>query len=159
MSVVNYMARKSTIPDEILQHKPCKCCRIQKNNGTYYVYKYSSVKLSDGNWSSDWGYCIGKIIPGSGFSPNKRYLKELDEQNETVFSDSITDAAYGQYALLQTLSQDIRRKLYKCFPARRAQFRPRPSQGRCLPYGQGASWRRRRSPPIRRAGCSPRRCG
>ena len=120
MSVVNYMARKSTIPDEILQHKPCKCCRIQKNNGTYYVYKYSSVKLSDGNWSSDWGYCIGKIIPGSGFSPNKRYLKELDEQNETVFSDSITDAAYGQYALLQALSQDIRRKLYKCFPARRA---------------------------------------
>ena len=114
------MARKSSVPQEILQHIPCKCCRIQKNNGTYYVYKYSSIKLPDGSWSSDWGYCIGKIVPGSGFCPNKKYTKELEEQNGAVFSDSMTDAAYGQYALLQALTQDILEKLRKCFPVKRA---------------------------------------
>lgn len=117
---VTEMARKSSIPEEILRHIPCKCCRIQKNNGTYYVYKYSAVKLSDGTWSSDWGYCIGKIIPEIGFIPNRRYQKELEEQRQISFSDSTTDVAYGQYALLQEISRDVLAKLMKCFPAKRA---------------------------------------
>lgn len=114
------MARKSSIPEEISQHIPCKCCRIQKNNGTYYVYKYSAVKLSDGSWSSDWGYCIGKIVPEIGFCPNKRYRKELEDQQNESFSDSTTDVAYGQYALLREISNGVLDKLMKCFPTKRA---------------------------------------
>ena len=114
------MARVSTIPEEISRHVPCKCCRIQKNNGSYYVYKYSSIKLPSGKWSSDYGYCIGKIVPGTGFCPNKRYINELEGQKGMAFSDSMTDAAYGQYALLRVLSADILEKLRKCFPEKRA---------------------------------------
>ena len=75
------MGRKSSIPEDILQYKPCTCCRVRNDNGTYRVYKYNAVKLSNGSWSSDWGYLIGKIIPGKGFSPNKRYLKEQEGEN------------------------------------------------------------------------------
>ena len=81
------MGRKSSIPEGILQYKPCTCCRVRNDNGTYRVYKYNAVKLSNGSWSSDWGYLIGKIIPGKGFSPNKRYIKEQACENHIVFSD------------------------------------------------------------------------
>lgn len=114
------MARKSSIPDEISQYKPCNCCRIRNDHGTYRVYKYNAVKLPSGRWSSDWGYLIGKIIPGKGFSPNKRYRRELEEQNEIPFSDAITDVAYGQYSLLMFLSEDILEKLEACFPIEKA---------------------------------------
>ena len=120
MRQVKNMARKSSLPAEIAQHIPCKCCRIQENNGTYYVYKYRSVKLPSGKWSSDYGYCIGKIVPGTGFCPNKRYIKELEEQSGSVFSDSMTDAAYGQYALLRVLTTDILEKLQQYFPVKKA---------------------------------------
>ena len=120
MCQVKNMARKSSLPAEIAQHIPCKCCRIQENNGTYYVYKYRSVKLPSGKWSSDYGYCIGKIVPGTGFCPNKRYIKELEEQSGSVFSDSMTDAAYGQYALLRVLTTDILEKLQQYFPVKKA---------------------------------------
>lgn len=114
------MARKSSIPDEIQQYKPSTCCRIRNDNGTYRVYKYSSVKLPNGKWSSDWGYLIGKIIPDKGFEPNKRYLKELEAENKVPFSDGITDVAYGQYSLLMFLSEDILAKLEACFTFERA---------------------------------------
>ena len=114
------MARKSTIPDDIRKHIPAKCCRIQKTNGSYYVYKYKAIKLPSGKWSNDAGYCIGKINADTGFCPNKRYQKELEEQHGTIFSDSMTDVAYGQYALLRELTTDIADKLRQCFPAKRA---------------------------------------
>ena len=114
------MARKSSIPDEILQYKPSTCCRVRDDNGTYRVYKYSSVKLPNGKWSSDWGHLIGKIIPEKGFEPNKRYLKELEAESRTPFSDSITDVAYGQYSLLMYLSEDILENLEVCFTLERA---------------------------------------
>lgn len=114
------MARKSSIPDEILQYKPCSCCRVRNDNGTYRVYKYNAVKLQSGKWSSDWGYLIGKIIPDKGFSPNKRYLKELEDQNKLPFSDSITDVSYGSYSLLMFLSKDVLEKLEACFPIEKA---------------------------------------
>ena len=114
------MGRKSSIPDEISQYKPCNCCRIRNDNGTYRVYKYNAVKLSNGNWSSDWGYLIGKIIPGKGFSPNKRYLKELEKSKPVPFSDGITDVAYGQYSLLMFLTEDILARLERCFTLERA---------------------------------------
>ena len=93
------MARTSSLPEDVLRFKPGKCCRIRNDNGVYRVYKYSSVKLSSGQWSNDYGYLIGKIIPGEGFFPNKRYQKELSEQYPDSFPDGITDVAYGQYAL------------------------------------------------------------
>ncbi len=114
------MARKSSLPEEVTCFKPCKCSRIRNDNGTYRVYKYSSVKLSSGQWSSDYGYLIGKIIPGEGFIPNKRYQKELAEQNQVVFPDGITDVAYGQYALLLQLSHDVLEKLKVCFDLEKA---------------------------------------
>ena len=114
------MNRKRSIPEEITRHIPCKCCRIQVNNGNYYVYKYRSMKLPNGRWSNDYGYCIGKILPEMGFCPNKRYTKELEEQNGAVFSDSTTDVAYGQYALLNALTKDILERLRRFFPVERA---------------------------------------
>lgn len=114
------MARKSSIPDSILQYVPCKCCRIRNDGDVYRVYKYSAIKLPSGKWSSNYGYLIGKILPEKGFFPNKRYLKELAAQENVSFPDGITDVAYGQYALLMFLSQDILKKLEDCFPRERA---------------------------------------
>ena len=118
------MARKSSIPEEILQYRPCKCTRLRNDgNGVYRVYKYSAAKLPNGEWSNDWGYLIGKIVANEGFFPNKRYQKELEAQKEERFSDAITDLAYGQYALLQALSEDVLEKLNNCFlPERAAQI-------------------------------------
>ena len=44
------MARTSSLPEDVTRFKPCKCCRIRNDNGVYRVYKYSSVKLSSGQW-------------------------------------------------------------------------------------------------------------
>lgn len=114
------MARKSSLPDSVLQYVPCKCCRIRNDNGVYRVYKYSAIKLPSGSWSSDCGYLIGKILPEKGFFPNKRYLKELEGQGKISFPDGITDVAYGQYALLIFLSGDVLERLEKYFPFERA---------------------------------------
>ena len=114
------MARKSSIPDSILQYVPCKCCRLRNDGDVYRVYKYSAIKLPSGKWSSDYGYLIGKILPEKGFFPNKRYLKELEAQGTVSFPDGITDVAYGQYALLMFLSRDILQKLEAYFPRERA---------------------------------------
>ena len=75
------VARKSSLPEDVTRFKPCKCARIRNDGGVYRVYKYSAVKLASGNWSSDYGYLIRKIVAGEGFFPNKRYQKELAEQN------------------------------------------------------------------------------
>ena len=117
------MARKSSLPEEVTRFKPCKCARIRNDSGVYRVYKYSAVKLASGEWSSDYGYLIGKIVPGEGFFPNKRYQKELAEQNHKSFPDGITDVAYGQYALLLDITKDVLDKLKACFlPERAAQI-------------------------------------
>lgn len=79
------------------------------------MYKYSATKLSSGKWSSSSGYLIGKIIPGEGFIPNKRYIKETSGDDNVMFSDGITDVAYGQYALLMQISTDIHERLKKYF--------------------------------------------
>ena len=113
------MSTNSSIPENVLCFKPCKCCRIRNDNGVYRIYKYNAVKLPSGKWSSDYGYLIGKIIPGVGFFPNKRYKKELDEQNYS-FPDVITDVCYGKYALLMHLSSDILDLLKKYFLIERA---------------------------------------
>lgn len=114
------MAGRSSLPENVTRFKPCKCSRIRNDNGVYRVYKYSAVKLVSGKWSSNYGYLIGKIIPGEGFFPNKRYQKELTEQELLSFPDGITDVCYGSYALLMHLSTDIFEKLKACFSLERA---------------------------------------
>jgi hypothetical protein len=85
------MGRKSSIPDEILQYRPCKCTRLRDDgNGVYRVYKYTATKLPNGDWSNDWGYLIGKIVANEGFFPNKRYQKELEALKRARFSDATT---------------------------------------------------------------------
>ena len=117
------MPRKSSLPEDVTRFKPCKCSRIRNDGGVYRVYKYSAVKLQSGQWSSDYGYLIGKIVPGEGFFPNKRYLKELAQQGQRSFPDKITDVSYGKYALLMFLTPDILEKLKACFlPERAAQI-------------------------------------
>jgi len=111
------MSRTSNIPPEISKYRPCKSSRIRyDNDGTYRVYKYKAKKLASGRWASDSGYLIGKIIPGEGFMPNKRYMKELEEQGIIHYSDGITDVAYGQYALLMHVASDVYLRLKKFFP-------------------------------------------
>ena len=119
------MKGDTKIPEDIKKYVPEPCCRIRMINGTYYVNKYQAVKLPSGKWSSSNGYAIGKIIPGEGFCPNKRYLLETAARKETsdqvqLSSDVITDVAYGQYDLLMKLSEDIYTKLQQYFAGERA---------------------------------------
>lgn len=114
------MARESSLPENVTRFKPCKCSRIRNDGGVYRVYKYRAVKLASGQWSSDYGHLIGKIVPGEGFFPNKRYQQELAGQEPLSFPDGITDVSYGGYALLLFLSKDILEKLKACFLQERA---------------------------------------
>ena len=114
------MANVSKIPDSIMAHKPAKCCQIRNDKGTYRVYKYGAKKLPNGKWTRDSGYLIGKIIESVGFVPNKRYQKELDSLGQHKFVDETTDVAYGQYALLLFLSQEVYERLKTYFPYERA---------------------------------------
>ena len=98
------MTSKYPVPDEIKQYRPAKCTKIRNDNGVFRVYKYKAVKLASGRWGTDQGYLIGKIVPGTGFVPNKRYRAELalqqkelhEVQIQASFPDIITDVAYGQ---------------------------------------------------------------
>ncbi|MCD8206296.1 MAG: transposase [Clostridia bacterium] len=112
------MARKeSKVPTEITQYAPCKCCQYRPIEGSdsYRVYRIKSEKLPSGKWGTDGGTLIGKIIPGVGFEPNKRYLAELEEAEKTAFTDSVTDVEYGDYELLMSVSKDVSAKLNSYF--------------------------------------------
>lgn len=111
------MTRTSTVtPDNVKEYLPCKSTSARLIKGTYYVYKYTAVKLPSGKWGTDSGYVIGKIIPGKGFMPNKRYMKEQEELGIVYYKDGITDVAYGQYGLLMHLTADVYERLKKHFP-------------------------------------------
>ncbi len=116
------MGQKSSIPEEVKKYKPCKCCRIALDHGTYRVYRYQAVRLESGKWSRSWGTLIGKIIPGEGFVPNRRYLREMKEakQEALSLSEEFTDLSYGSYALLQSVSAPILENLKACYPQRQA---------------------------------------
>lgn len=103
------------IPENIAKYKPCNSVRIRNDNGTYRVYRYHSIQLPSGKWSSNYGDLIGKIIPDVGFVPNKRYEEELRMEQKLRFEDSITDLSYGRYGLLMELSHGICAMLEACF--------------------------------------------
>lgn len=111
------MARQSSVPEEILRHVPCKCCRVRKEGNIYRVYKYKAIKLPSGKWSSDYGVLIGKIIPGKGFCPNKRYHEIVQDNDTPIISDRMCVLEYGQYALLIFLALDVYAMLDICFSA------------------------------------------
>lgn len=111
---------KSRIPEDVKQHRPGPCTEIKHINGHYYVYMYSARHLPNGNWGRKIGKCIGKIVEGTGFIPNKNFSLYRNVGDIIPDEDVITVLEYGQYALVHTLAQDILTCLKRHFPADRA---------------------------------------
>ncbi len=109
------MESRSSFPEEIRKFIPCSHCYLRENHGIYSVYRYDSVRLPNGRRGRNAGFLIGKIIPGEGFVPNERYLKEQEKA-----ANGFTDLSYGPYALFLSLAEDIRERLEECFPAETA---------------------------------------
>ena len=107
---------ESRIPNEIKQHRPGPCTEIKLINGHYYVYMYKSLQLPSGRWGKKTGKSIWKIIPGTGFIPNRNYHLYKGEESQ----DEITVLEYGQYALVAEIAKDIFSALERSFPADRA---------------------------------------
>ena len=107
---------ETRIPEEIRQYRPGPCTEIKLINGHYYVYSYQSLQLPSGRWGKKTGKCIGTIIPGKGFTPNRNYPLYAGEESP----DEITILEYGQYALLFTVAAEIQESLEKFFPTDRA---------------------------------------
>ena len=107
---------ESKIPEEIKQYRPGPCTEVKYISGHYYVYMYGSQKLNSGDWGKKTGKSIGKIIPGTGFIPNKNYHLYKGEESQ----DDITVLEYGQYALIETVAESILSSLKQYFPADRA---------------------------------------
>ena len=107
---------ESRIPEDIKQYRPGPCTEIKLIGGHYYVYMYQSLQLPSGRWGKKTGKCIGSIISGTGFVPNKNYHLYPGEESQ----DEITVLEYGQYALIDEIASDVRKDLMNCFPADRA---------------------------------------
>ncbi len=106
----------SRIPEDVAKYRPGPCTEIKPIGGHYYVYMYNAVQLPSGKWGKKTGKSIGKIIPGTGFIPNKNYHLFLGENSQ----DDITILEYGQYALIETVAKDILDSLKAFFPMDRA---------------------------------------
>lgn len=107
---------ESRIPEDIKQYRPGPCTEIKNISGHYYVYMYKSLRLPSGRWGKKTDKCIGSIIPGTGFVPNRNYHLYTGEESQ----DEITVLEYGQYALVEEVASDVRNALLNCFPADRA---------------------------------------
>ena len=107
---------KTSIPEEIKQYRPGPCTEVKLISGHYYVYMYQSLQLPSGKWGKKTGKCIGTIIPGTGFIPNRNYHLYKGEESQ----DEITVLEYGQYALTAEVAKDVLASLEQCFPADRA---------------------------------------
>ncbi len=104
--------KSSRIPEDVNKYRPGPCTEIKLIGGHYYVYMYNAVQLPSGKWGKKTGKSIGKIIPGTGFIPNKNYHLFLGENSQ----DDITVLEYGQYALIETVAKDILDSLKQFFP-------------------------------------------
>ena len=77
---------KSVFAD-LKEYLPEKCTEIKLINGYYYVYRYTSKKLDSGRWGKSSSRCIGKVVVGKGFIPNKYYLANVvDDQGVRTVS-------------------------------------------------------------------------
>ncbi|MGN0866618.1 MAG: transposase [Oligosphaeraceae bacterium] len=104
---------KDRIPEEIRRHRPGPCTEIKPINHHYYVYTYAACRLPGGRWGKRNGKCIGKIVEGVGFIPNKNYNQGVQDAGE----DAITVLEYGQYALIHSLGGGVLERLRRHFPA------------------------------------------
>lgn len=104
------------IPEEIKQYRPGPSTEIKLINGHYYVYMYQATKLASGKWGKKTGKSIGKIVPGTGFIPNRNYHLFSGEESQ----DEITVLEYGQYAVIDSVAEDVKNLLLQFFPADRA---------------------------------------
>ena len=73
---------KTSIPEEIKQYRPGPCTEVKLISGHYYVYMYQSLQLPSGKWGKKTGKCIGTIIPGTGFIPNRNYHLYKGEESQ-----------------------------------------------------------------------------
>ena len=108
--------KNNRIPENVSKYRPGACTEIKPINGNYYVYMYESVHLPSGKWGKKTGKSIGKIIPGKGFVPNKNYCLYTGEESQ----DEITVLEYGQYALVESVANDIKAELEKHFSLEKA---------------------------------------
>ena len=69
--------KSSRIPEDVNKYRPGPCTEIKLIGGHYYVYMYNAVQLPSGKWGKKTGKSIGKIIPGTGFIPNKNQCQQL----------------------------------------------------------------------------------
>lgn len=101
------------IPESIKKHKPI-CTEIRLINGTYYVYKITSVWNKEEKRAKKKTLgCIGKITEKDGFIPSKKSL-----QNATPEVSSVLVKEYGCFKLFTSLNEDILENLKKFFPYR-----------------------------------------
>lgn len=84
--------------------------------GHYYVYKYEAVKLGSGKWGKKTLGCIGSVIPGEGFSSNKKGGQYSGVESKNKY----TTLEYGQYALIEHLANDVYESLKQHFSANQA---------------------------------------
>ena len=87
------------IPENVAKFRPGACTEIKNIGGNYYVYMYESVLLESGKWGKKTGKSIEKIIPDTGFIPNRNYHLYEREGGK----DDITILEYGQYALIEAV--------------------------------------------------------
>ena len=103
---------ESRIPKSIRQYRPSPCTEIKLIGSHYYVYMCQSQKLKSGGWGKKTEKSIGKIVPGTGFIPNRNYHLYTDEK----FQDEITVLEYGQYALIWMHSEQCIHRIKDLLP-------------------------------------------
>lgn len=111
------MAGKYAVPEEIRAMRPVGTTVKRQGDG-YYVYetKSTSVKVVDEDGNARWktktksGPCIGKIVPGEGFVPNR----------ERTFEGEITAFQYGAFQLALSRSARTLERLQAVFDKRDA---------------------------------------
>mgnify|MGYP002624435089 CR=1 FL=1 len=109
---------------------PEKSAEIKAINGYFYVYRYSGKKLANGHWGKASGKCIGKIVEGRGFIPNRFYLLEQKSRSSDAASqapspqeaykpalEQIRVLEYGQYAMVYKIAGAVLKKLEQFFNA------------------------------------------
>lgn len=121
---------KASSTAHLRQFLPEKSAEIKAINGYFYVYRYSGKKFDNGHWGKASGKCIGKIVEGKGFIPNKFYQLEQDSRSSGSSAqdvspheakrpaiDQITVLEYGQYALVYKIAGAVLKKLEQFFNA------------------------------------------
>ena len=72
------------------QYLPEKCTEIKTINGNHYVYRYTAKKLANGRWGKSSGRCIGKIVVGKGFIPNRYYREHPVASQDAVVNKDVS---------------------------------------------------------------------